>query len=294
VLKLTYACNQRCAFCRAEDYRGTVDDVPAEAVVRKALAAKGLGVGMVLFSGGEPTMRGDLLRIARAVTALGLRWGLVTNGRRLAHAEYRRRLLEAGLAYVHTSLHGADAATHDALVADAGFDAVMEALQGLAGTAVERHVNTVITRSNVAQLQAITDLVAPVAPVTHKLCLAEPRGRFLDEADRLLIPPEAAGRAAEAAVREGRRKHGAAGVDVVVEGFPLCQVPSALDALSGLRGHNILYLSEGFEDGLYPTDAGDRLWPAPCTRCARRADCPGVYPGYAERFGVVGLRAFRL
>jgi len=293
VLKLTYSCNQRCSFCRAEDYRGTVEDVPAETVVRKAMHAKSLGVDMVLFSGGEPTMRPDLPRLARAMGVIGLRWGLITNARRLAHDAYREALLGLGLAYVHTSLHGAVAATHDALVECAGFDEVLLALRGLAGRGLELHVNTVIARSNVGELQAITDLLAPFAPLTHKLCLAEPRGRFLADPVRLLVPPEAAGRAAQDAVQAGRARYKTAGIDVVVEGFPLCQVPSARDALSGLRGHNILYISEGFEDGLFPTDSGARTFPAVCDDCALRDDCPGVYVGYAETRGVIGLRAFR-
>lgn len=303
VLKLTYACNQHCAFCRAEDYRGTVDDVPAGTVVRKAMAAKALGVGMVLFSGGEPTLRADLPRLGRAMTAIGLRWGLITNGRRLAHGAYREALLGLGLAYVHTSLHGAVAATHEALVECAGFDEVLDALRGLSGRGVELHVNTVVTRSNIGELAAIGDLLAAFAPVTHKLCLAEPRGRFMDahgaasgwseEADRLLAPPEAAGRAAEEAVRRGRERHGPEGLGVVVEGFPLCQVPSARDAVSGLRDHNILYMSEGFDDDLFPTDAGTRTFLPTCDGCAERPYCPGVYSGYAWRYGVVGLRAFR-
>jgi MoaA/NifB/PqqE/SkfB family radical SAM enzyme len=293
VLKLTYACNQRCAFCRVDDLRGTVIDVPAETVVRKALRAKELGVDTLLFSGGEPTLRADLPRLARAMTAIGLRWGLITNGRRLAHPAYLDLLMSLGLVYVHTSLHGATSATHDSLVECAGFDEVVEALRLLAGRGVELHVNSVVTRSNIAEMKAIGDLLAEFAPLTHKICLAEPRGRFLELADRLMVPPETAGRAAEAAVHAAREHHAISGLDVVIEGFPLCQVPSIGSAVSGLRQHNIMFMSEGFEDDWYPTDSGQRTYPATCDGCAKREDCPGVYVGYAERFGVVGLRAFR-
>jgi len=292
VLKLTYACNQRCTFCRVDDCRGTVEDVPAEAVVRKALAARALGVGMILFSGGEPTLRPDLPRLAAAMGAIGMSWGLITNGRRLAHDAFRDRLLGLGLAYVHTSLHGAKAATHDALVECAAFDEVLAALRGLHGRGVELHVNTVVTRTNIGELVAIGDLLAGMAPITHKICLAEPLGRFLDQAKALWVPPEEAASAAEDAVRKCRERHGASGLSVAIEGFPLCQVPSARDAVSGLRGHNIRYMSEGFEDDLFPTDEGARAWLQPCDECAARGECPGVYVGYAERCGAAGLKAF--
>jgi pyruvate-formate lyase-activating enzyme len=293
VIKLTYACNNRCMFCRVEDYRGTVEDVPAEAILRKVMAARDRGVQMVLFSGGEPTIRRDLPGIARATAALGLRWGLITNGRLLADHAYRERLISAGLAYVHTSLHGALAETHDSLVQCASFSQVLTALEGLAGRGLELHVNTVITRPNVDQLSDIGNLLAPFAPITHKMCLAEPRGLFEEYGDRLLVPPELAGRAAVHAVQEGRARHGASGLRFEIEGFPRCQIPGAHDAAGGLHSHNIRYMSEGFEDTLFPTDHGDRVFLTPCDDCTLRPDCPGVYPGYAQRFGVVGLRASR-
>lgn len=291
VLKLTYRCNSRCRFCRVEAWRDSVPDAPRAEIARKMAAARARGVEMVLFSGGEPTLRPDLPLLARASTALGLRWGLITNGRRLAHPAYRQALLGLGLAYVHTSLHGATAATHDDMVQCASFDEVLAALAGLAGLGIELHVNTVVTRPNLRELAGIGTLLAPFAPLTHKLCLAEPRGLFDTYSPQLLVPPEQAGRAVCDAVAAARTRAG--GPETVVEGFPLCQIPSALDAVANLHTHNILYMSEGFEDGLFPTDHGDREYPPPCDDCAMRADCPGVYPGYVRRFGVVGLRAFR-
>jgi uncharacterized Fe-S cluster-containing radical SAM superfamily protein len=294
VLKITYRCNQRCLFCRADAWRGEVPDLPAEAVVRKALEARNRGATMVVFSGGEPLLRRDLPRLARAVGALGLSFGLITNGRRLADPEVRRRLLDLGLAYVHTSLPGSTPEVHDRLVADPGsFRDVMAALEGLKDSGVERHVNTVLTRDNLDQVTAITGLLVPLGPLSHKLCLAEPRGPLPGIDWSLLPPPEAAGQAAQQAVVWAESRLAGSGIQIVVEGFPLCQIPSATHAVSGLRAHGILWISEGFEDDLYPTDAGPRVFPPICETCARRTECPGVYPGYAERYGVIGLRAFR-
>lgn len=294
VLKITYRCNQHCLFCRAEPWRGEVPDLPAEAVIRKAMEARNRGATMVVFSGGEPLMRRDLPRLARAVGALGLSWGLITNGRRLADPEVRHRLLDLGLAYIHTSLHGATAEVHDRLVADPGaFADVLEALRGLQESGVERHVNTVLTRDNLDQVESITDLLVPLGPLSHKLCLAEPRGPRSGIDWAMLPQPEIAGQVAQKAVLRAESRLGGSGIQVVVEGFPLCQVPSAIHAISGLRAHGILWISEGFEDDLYPTDSGPRVHLSLCETCTRRAECPGVYPGYADRYGVIGLRAFR-
>ena len=288
VLKLTYRCNSRCQFCRVDEWRDSVPDAPAALIAQKMTAAKAHGVEMILFSGGEPTLRADLPVLAKAATALGLKWGLITNGRRLAHPQYRQKLLDLGLSYVHMSLHGFEASTHDEIVQCASHADALTAIAGLAGHEIELHINTVITRSNISQLQSISQLLAPFAPLTHKICLAEPKGRFDTYDSRLLVPPEQAALAATKAVHAAPT-----GVTVTVEGFPLCQIPSAHEAVANLRSHNILYMSEGFESKLFPTDHGDREFPAPCDGCALRDSCPGVYPGYVKRFGVVGLRAYR-
>lgn len=293
ILKLTYQCTSRCRFCRAEDYRGTVPDISAEEACAKLAAARDLGVEMVLFSGGEPTLRKDLPRLARVATGLGLRWGLITNGRRLAYPDYREALLGLGLEFVHTSLHGADAATHDEVVQCAGYDDILDALRGLTGHGLELQVNTVITRSNAAQLHALSDLLVPLAPLTHKLCLMEPRGLFKEHENDLLIRPEEAGKSAMDAVRRARSRHGGSGLKTVIEGFPLCQVWKERDAVENLLTNNIRYMSEAFEDGFFESDHGERKYPATCRQCARRDDCPGVYLGYVERFGASGLRALK-
>lgn len=291
VFKLTYRCNNRCTFCRVDPFRGTVQDVPAAVVGRKMLAARDLGVRMILFSGGEPTLRDDLPSLGRMAVSLGLSFGLITNGRRLAYAPYREALLGLGLAYVHTSLHGATAATHDALVGCASHGQVLDALAGLAGR-VELHVNTVVGASNAPELPDISDLLARYVPVTHKVCLMEPRGSVLGNEAGLLLDPIESGRLAVAARERARALYGPAGLSTVLEGYPLCQIGGDASAVGNLRTHNILYMSEAFEDALYPTDHGERVFPAdPCDACAARGDCPGVYVGYVERLGNQGLTA---
>lgn len=304
ILKLTYRCTNRCRFCRADEYRGVVEDLPFEKAVRLLVEAKRLGVAMVLFSGGEPTLRADLPRLARTATALGLRWGLITNGRRLVYQDYREALFGLGLEYVHTSLHGARAETHDEIVQCAGYAEVLKALRGLRSQGgvshgssrpraggIEIHVNTVIAKTNIGELYAISDLLAGLAPLTHKLCLMEPRGLFIAHEQALIVRPEVAARAAIRTTLRAREVYAAVGLRTEIEGFPFCQVPPEMSA--GLHTHNIRFMCEGFEDRFYPADQGERTHLTLCARCGARPTCPGVYVGYAERFGTAGLRSLK-
>jgi molybdenum cofactor biosynthesis enzyme MoaA len=261
-----------------------VSDLSFKDVLRKIALCKEMGVQMVLFSGGEPTIRRDLLKICKACKAMGLAFGLITNGRMLSYEGYRKALLDAGMEYVHTSLHGANAQTHNAIVQSQSFDDVLMALDGLKGQC-ELHVNTVIVRHNIGQLFECTRLLSRFAPLTHKLCLAEPKGLFLKNRDDLMVSPS---QAANEAIRtvEKSREMGMT-VRVEIEGFPLCQVPEGFQ--SGLKRHNIQFMSEVFEEGFYETDWGDRVYQTVCNECSAKPKCPGIYKGYADLLGDKGL-----
>lgn len=272
--------------------RGVCQDVPADEVIRRMMRARELGVEMVLFSGGEPTLRDDLPALATAAGKLGLRWGLVTNGRRLAYRRYLETLLGLGLEYVHTSLHGPSAEVHDRITQCDSFTQVLAALDGLAHRDIELHVNTVISRINAGLLADISDLLSAYAPITHKLCLMEPKGYFEENESRLLIRPEEAASAALACLHRSQVVHAQVGLVTVLEGFPLCQIAGETTSVSGLHAHNINYMAEVDENDLYPTDYGEREYPSVCNACEWRSQCPGVYVGYIKRFGEEGLRPF--
>src|SRR6185295_10259865 len=58
LIKVGYACNDHCTFCHTYDVRH-IDDT-ADRVAQKICRAAALGHSMVVFSGGEPTIRREL------------------------------------------------------------------------------------------------------------------------------------------------------------------------------------------------------------------------------------------
>ncbi len=95
-------CNHLCGFCSNptaryehtfETMRELVDDFAQR------------GYFGVIFTGGEPTLHPELPQITRYARARGLHARLITNGSRLADAEYAAELAEAGLELVHVSVY---------------------------------------------------------------------------------------------------------------------------------------------------------------------------------------------
>ena len=78
------------------------------------------GVPHVCFTGGEPTLREDLVELVRHAEELGQVTGLLTDGHRLRDQGYLDELLLAGLDHLQITLASHQAGLHDEIVRQAG------------------------------------------------------------------------------------------------------------------------------------------------------------------------------
>ena len=108
LLEVTERCNLNCRYCFANGGAGK-NDVPVEEC-KNAIRdiARQCGKPLLQFSGGEPTLRGDLPELIRFAKEAGCSYTQVnTNGIRLAEdPEYAKRLAEAGLDIVFLQFDG--------------------------------------------------------------------------------------------------------------------------------------------------------------------------------------------
>jgi sulfatase maturation enzyme AslB (radical SAM superfamily) len=107
-LALTYRCNNRCSFCYTGGSRKTreLDTTDWTQILNKLWKA---GVPQVVFTGGEPTLRNDLVPLVSHAEEFVT--GLVTNGR-LLH-KLSKSLNEASLDYVQVSIESNSQSIHD-------------------------------------------------------------------------------------------------------------------------------------------------------------------------------------
>lgn len=298
LLKLGGCCDSDCVFCHAGG-PGATGELSTKEVCRRILAARSAGCQQVVFSGGEPTVRSDLLVLARFARRAGLGLGLVSNGARLADPELRRALLDEGLTYVQISVHGPDATVHDTLSGVPSFDPAIRSVRAFAGTGIDLGVTTVVCCPNMDVLDETVALVAGLldrpggAPrPRHRIAILEPKGRAADRVDLVPRLPEAATRVARA-IASGRERYGHR-IEHGFDGLPPCLAPGPGVPLANLRSHGIIFVQEVGDVSLQPADNGRRAYGEPCRRCRLRGDCPGIYEGYFTytfMFGVDWLRA---
>ncbi len=276
LVKVGYACNDRCVFCHAEDYRDT-EDATTEALVAKVFAARRSGFDMVVFSGGEPTIRRDLLRMSRAVRESGMGLGFITNGRVLSYPEVVERLLADGLAYAQVSLHGVGR-VHDRSVRGEAFEQTMAAVRNLHGR-IELTVSCVVNRLNVGRLRDLVDLLLPFEELIVKLACCEPKGEALRRREIVVPPIAEAAKAVREAIAYGLDKRGARdGPSFATENFPYCLVPEAQVLDDDLAANRLLAMSEVWDEALVDIDDYNKTKTTPCQGCALDAEgCPGLF-----------------
>ncbi len=158
-LALTYRCNNRCVHC----YSGSPEPKPEmsteewKEVLRRL---ENLGVPNVVFTGGEPTLRDDLVELVAEAQRLGLVAGLVTNGRRLADRSFAEALVRAGLDYVQVTLESHRPEVHERITrAPGSWSETVEGIRNMADLGIYVDVNATLSRLNVGDVVGLVELV---------------------------------------------------------------------------------------------------------------------------------------
>jgi 12,18-didecarboxysiroheme deacetylase len=152
-------CNLKCIHC----YSQSKDiEYPDELTTKEAKAMLDdmaeFGVPVVLFSGGEPTMRPDLLELIAYAKEKGLRAVISTNGT-LITEEKARELKDIGLSYVGISLDGMKETNDRFRGVTGAFDAAIQGIRNCKKVGIKVGLRFTINKRNAQDIPAIFDLI---------------------------------------------------------------------------------------------------------------------------------------
>jgi radical SAM protein len=281
--EVTRACDLACRHCRA-DARPGRDAGELTTAEGKALLDRIVGFGdpspVVVFTGGDPLKRPDLVELAEHGTRRGLRMAVTPATTPLLDRPALEALSDAGVRRVALSVDGAAAARHDAFRGEEGsFGVARRAAAHASELGLPVQINTTVCRDTVDDLPAVADLAEAWGAVMWEVFFLVPvgRGEVLDPlgptqhetvlewlyrrqkvADFRLITVEApfyrrVGRQVEAAAKARRREEGRAAPAEDGEPVP---VPRG----STGDGDGFLFVSHRgkiFPSGFLPVPAGD-------------------------------------
>ena len=159
VWNCTRRCNLKCVHCYShsadKDYPGELTTEQGKALIEDLAQ---FGAPVILFSGGEPTIRHDLFELAEYAVSLGMRAVISTNGTKIT-SEVATRLKDIGLSYVGVSLDGMRE-TNDKFRGHKGaFDEALAGIRNCLETGIKVGLRFTINKRNAQDIPDIFTLL---------------------------------------------------------------------------------------------------------------------------------------
>ena len=173
----TNACNMYCdhcyreAGCKAEEELSTSE---AKTMLEQIARA---GFKIMIFSGGEPLLRPDILELVAYATKLGLRPVFGTNGT-LITLDMAHKLKAAGAMGMGISLDSMDAKKHNEFRKfPNAWEGAVQGMKNCREAGLPFQIHTTVMDWNSHELEAMTDLAVELGAVAHHFFFLVPTGR---------------------------------------------------------------------------------------------------------------------
>jgi 12,18-didecarboxysiroheme deacetylase len=152
-------CNLKCVHCYAQskdiEYKNELTTQQGKDLIDDLAQ---FGAPVILFSGGEPTMRKDLPELAQYARSKGMRAVISTNGT-LIDKKMAKVLKDIGLSYVGVSLDGMRETNDKFRGMKGAFDAALNGMRNCLAEGVKVGLRFTINKKNVMDIPAIFDLL---------------------------------------------------------------------------------------------------------------------------------------
>jgi pseudo-rSAM protein/SPASM domain protein len=160
VWNVTKRCNLSCQHCYASaETGGAPGELSTTEAKRMLDELADYGVPVILFSGGEPLVRDDLVELVAYADSVGLRPVLSTNGT-LITPEKAQALKDAGLKYAGVSVDGLRERNDRFRGKEGAFDAAIRGIEASLGVGLKTGLRYTITKANAEDLEGVVDLLS--------------------------------------------------------------------------------------------------------------------------------------
>ena len=183
-------CNLHCPHCYSSaSTRPSQYDLSTPEALRLLDDMAGVGVRVVIFSGGEPLLRSDVFDLMARARDLGLEPMLSSNGVLLDGASVRK-LANAGTRYVGVSLDGLADQNDVYRGLEGAFASAVQGLRHAMDAGLRVGIRLTLTRESEGQLEPLLAFADRLG--VHRFYVSHllPSGRGLGLADRDLAPAE--------------------------------------------------------------------------------------------------------
>jgi len=158
-VKLGNLCNNNCLVCRVLDKR--TSENKSFPKIKKEINQIRKQYSELIISGGEPTIRKDIIKIIEHANELKFHHiTLRTNGRMLSYADYCKKIVGFGIDCFEIYLYGHSSQLHDSITGVLGsFDQTIQGIKNLKELNQYVAANVIITEQNYECLSKIVEFL---------------------------------------------------------------------------------------------------------------------------------------
>ena len=162
IWELTQACDLACVHCRASAVKERDPrELTTDEGKRLLDDIREMGTPLVVFTGGDPANRPDLVELVGHAAKIGLVVAVTPSGTELFQRPLLERLKAAGMARIAVSVDGPDAKSHDGFRrVEGSFAHSIRILEDAKSLGIERQINFTLAPQNVGCLREIADLAS--------------------------------------------------------------------------------------------------------------------------------------
>ncbi len=274
-----FSCNNNCLFCSVGDKLRSFDKTTEEVLtdIDRAVSEKPEEIN---FTGGEPTIRKDILKLISYTKSKGINEiRVTTNGRMFSYDKFTEDIIDSGLTGAIFSVHCPDAKLHDSLSGVKGsFEQTIKGLKNFYSHNKVIDINTVITSKSYKLLPETMEMIKDYI---RSVCLIFPTIDGHLKENKFLIP-----------TMKNAQKYIHKAIDILRDAgkqgwtlnYPVCFM-KGYEAYSSMMELQTKMFWPHMDTNLDEKRKGDNILVNACKNCRYRLVCIGVMKNYVDILG---------
>ncbi len=283
-IKTGYLCNNWCRFC-VQAHNRKFGNRTTDEIKKTLIEAKNNDIQGVVFTGGEVTIRPDVIELIDYAKKLGFeRIQIQTNGRRFSNMDFLKKCIKAGANEFGPSLHGYLPEIHDYLTrAPGAWKQTVQGIKNIKKLGYEVILNSVVTKANYRYALEFAKLMVNLHVDQFQYAFMHAVGNALINFESMM----ATASLALPEIKKGIKYAVTHGTMVMVEATPYCLMQGYERYVAELYMPDTAIKEKDFwiwDFEKVRRTEGKQMFPQ-CKDCRFRFVCEGPWKEYPERMG---------